>query len=117
MPRNGAERRESANPWNLIRVIPAEGARRDVIRAAIRQPLFRRRRPSSGGGFCLPSAAEEIPMSTHVSAPTAQAGFTEAFPNSRKVYVEGPHGVRVPMREIALSGDAMTAWANFTVPG
>src|SRR5437867_13217182 len=27
-----------------------------------------------------------------------------AFPNSRKVYVEGPLGVRVPMREIALSG-------------
>jgi phosphomethylpyrimidine synthase len=29
---------------------------------------------------------------------------SESFPNSRKVYVEGPHGVRVPMREIALSG-------------
>ena len=30
--------------------------------------------------------------------------FNTAFPNSRKVYVEGPQGVRVPMREIALSG-------------
>ena len=29
--------------------------------------------------------------------------FTNAFPNSRKVYVDGPQGVRVPMREIALS--------------
>jgi phosphomethylpyrimidine synthase len=29
--------------------------------------------------------------------------FTSAFPNSRKVYVDGD-GVRVPMREIALSG-------------
>ena len=29
--------------------------------------------------------------------------FDAAFPNSRKVYVDGP-GVRVPMREIALSG-------------
>src|SRR5712691_4297790 len=29
--------------------------------------------------------------------------FTTAFPNSRKVFVEGPQGVRVPMREIALS--------------
>ena len=28
-----------------------------------------------------------------------------AFPNSRKVYVEGPLGVRVPLREVALSGD------------
>jgi phosphomethylpyrimidine synthase len=30
--------------------------------------------------------------------------FTTAFPNSTKVYVDGPHGVRVPVREIALSG-------------
>jgi phosphomethylpyrimidine synthase len=30
--------------------------------------------------------------------------YGEAFPNSIKVYVEGPGGIRVPMREIALSG-------------
>ena len=30
--------------------------------------------------------------------------FATAFPNSRKVFVDGPQGVRVPMREIALSG-------------
>ena len=30
--------------------------------------------------------------------------FTSSFPNSRKIHVDGPHGVRVPMREIALSG-------------
>ncbi len=30
--------------------------------------------------------------------------LTEAFPNSRKVYIEGSSGVRVPMREISLSG-------------
>jgi len=30
--------------------------------------------------------------------------YGEAFPASRKVYVEGRHGVRVPMREIVLSG-------------
>ncbi len=29
--------------------------------------------------------------------------FSTAFPNSRKVFVDGPQGVRVPMREIALS--------------
>jgi phosphomethylpyrimidine synthase len=35
---------------------------------------------------------------------TASGDYGAAFPNSRKVYVEGRHGVRVPMREIALSG-------------
>ncbi len=30
--------------------------------------------------------------------------FETAYPNSRKVYVDGPHGLRVPMREISLSG-------------
>ena len=30
--------------------------------------------------------------------------FAESFPNSKKVYVEGPRSVRVPMREISLSG-------------
>jgi phosphomethylpyrimidine synthase len=37
--------------------------------------------------------------------PTPAAGdYGDAFPASRKVYVEGRHGIRVPMREIALSG-------------
>ncbi len=30
--------------------------------------------------------------------------FSEAYPSSRKVYVDGAQGVRVPMREISLSG-------------
>src|SRR5437588_4440513 len=30
--------------------------------------------------------------------------FSTAFPNSQKTYVDGPQGVRVPMRQIALSG-------------
>ena len=35
----------------------------------------------------------------------APAGdYGDAFPASRKVYVEGRHGIRVPMREISLSG-------------
>jgi phosphomethylpyrimidine synthase len=38
------------------------------------------------------------------SQSTAGPGYGEAFPNSTKVYVDGPQGVRVPMREIALSG-------------
>jgi phosphomethylpyrimidine synthase len=35
---------------------------------------------------------------------SAAGDYGDAFPNSRKVYVEGRHGVRVPMREITLSG-------------
>ncbi|HEU4455745.1 MAG TPA: phosphomethylpyrimidine synthase ThiC, partial [Longimicrobium sp.] len=34
----------------------------------------------------------------------AAGDYGDAFPSSRKVYVEGRHGIRVPMREIALSG-------------
>ncbi|MEK6598252.1 MAG: phosphomethylpyrimidine synthase ThiC, partial [Gemmatimonadota bacterium] len=40
----------------------------------------------------------ELPVEPH------GADYGEAFPNSRKVYLEGRHGVRVPMREIGLSG-------------
>src|SRR5262249_15511958 len=35
--------------------------------------------------------------------PLAAADFASAFPNSRKIHVDGPSGVRVPMREIALT--------------
>jgi phosphomethylpyrimidine synthase len=38
-------------------------------------------------------------------APITDTQFANAFPNSRKVYVEGAGGIRVPMREIQLSGD------------
>ena len=30
--------------------------------------------------------------------------FSTAFPNSQKIHLTGPQSVRVPMREIALSG-------------
>ncbi len=42
-------------------------------------------------------------MSLSNYEPLTEADFDAAFPASRKVYVEGPAGVRVPMREIALS--------------
>src|ERR1700681_4025433 len=32
------------------------------------------------------------------------SAFSTAFPNSTKITVEGPQGVRVPMREISLAG-------------
>src|SRR5690554_2873198 len=38
------------------------------------------------------------------TAPVQATDFATAYPNSRKVYVEGRYGVRVPMREIVLSG-------------
>ena len=36
--------------------------------------------------------------------PLQSSDFASAFPNSRKVYVEGVAAVRVPMREITLGG-------------
>src|SRR3954467_8244757 len=43
--------------------------------------------------------------------PLAASDFASAFPNSRKVYVDGPAGVRVPMREIALTnGEALRVY-------
>ena len=39
------------------------------------------------------------------SAPALDgADYGDAFPSSRKVFVDGPHGIRVPFREITLSG-------------
>src|SRR6187399_466887 len=35
--------------------------------------------------------------------PLTDADFASAFPGSRKVHVEGAHGVRVPMREVTLT--------------
>ena len=43
-------------------------------------------------------------MSQPAYRPLTDADFTDAFPNSTKVYLDGPQGVRVPMREIAVSG-------------
>jgi phosphomethylpyrimidine synthase len=43
-------------------------------------------------------------MSAHQYVPLTDTDFANAFPGSRRVYVDGGQGVRVPMREIALSG-------------
>jgi len=43
-------------------------------------------------------------MARRTYQPLTDADFDRAFPNSRRTLVEGPRGVRVPMREIALSG-------------
>jgi len=49
----------------------------------------------------------KLPQTTRVVKPAVAAtadSFAASFPNSRKVYVDGARGVRVPMREIGLSG-------------
>jgi phosphomethylpyrimidine synthase len=38
------------------------------------------------------------------TGPLERADFDRAFPNSKKVFTDGAHGIRVPMREISLSG-------------
>jgi phosphomethylpyrimidine synthase len=70
----------------------------------------RRRNPASGR-FCIrdPQPSLEHSMATTlketVDTPSpAPSTLEEAFPNSRKVYLDGSRGIRVPMREIALSG-------------
>ena len=43
-------------------------------------------------------------MARETYTPLTDADFQQAFPNSRRVLIDGPGGVRVPVREIALSG-------------
>ncbi len=43
-------------------------------------------------------------MASTPYTPLAAADFDSAYPRSRKIFVDGPRGVRVPMREIALEG-------------
>ena len=45
-------------------------------------------------------------MATNSSASSvpSASSFEAAFPHSRKIHLDGPRGIRVPMREIALSG-------------
>jgi phosphomethylpyrimidine synthase len=47
----------------------------------------------------MSATAEDI----HRRAEQLSADVTQPFPSSRKIYVEGPQGVRVPMREISLT--------------
>ncbi|HZD03848.1 MAG TPA: phosphomethylpyrimidine synthase ThiC, partial [Longimicrobiales bacterium] len=51
-----------------------------------------------------PDAVERPADATSTDRSRDAAPYDGAFPGSRKVYVEGEHGVRVPMREIGLSG-------------
>src|SRR5215208_6428842 len=48
--------------------------------------------------------AGKRPRKTGRPADRPTGDYGEAFPNSTKVYVEGKQGIRIPMREISLSG-------------
>src|SRR5579862_7143825 len=91
--------------------MPAKGVRRDATApVAPRHPdlpvrivsrTFRTRGPMAT--IIEPSAPASPPAAVPAPAPAGDT-YGDAFPNSRKVYVEGPHSVRVPFREISLSG-------------
>jgi phosphomethylpyrimidine synthase len=45
-------------------------------------------------------------MSLPTYEPLTADDFDQAYPSSRRIFVNGPQGVRVPMREVVLSGGA-----------
>ncbi|HET9984554.1 MAG TPA: phosphomethylpyrimidine synthase ThiC [Longimicrobiales bacterium] len=51
----------------------------------------------------MPNRSDIRSPATDGAAPGAST-FADAYPNSRRVLVEGAHGMRVPFREISLSG-------------
>jgi phosphomethylpyrimidine synthase len=57
-------------------------------------------RPANAGPGLEPTHHSGASPGTDLEA----TDYPGAFPGSRKVYVEGPRGIRVPMREIHLSG-------------
>ena len=50
----------------------------------------------------------------HDMTHTPEGDYGPAFPNSRKIFVEGSKGVRVPMREISLAGGEPSVRVNDT---
>ena len=52
-----------------------------------------------------------MPKNAQTFTPLTASDFTAAFPSSRKVFVDGPGGIKVPMREIALTnGEALRVY-------
>src|SRR5579884_2064638 len=71
-------------------------------------PIWRPLERSSGSR--VSPTAEPIEMSAILESHSdttftdSVTDYGDAFPSSRKVYLDGPDGVRVPVREISLSG-------------
>jgi phosphomethylpyrimidine synthase len=55
-------------------------------------------------GRARDTARPRVPPRTAPRTEDVGTDYPDAFPNSRKVFVEGPRGIRVPMREIHLTG-------------
>jgi len=52
----------------------------------------------------IPSPPSSPSSPSPPSSPSSPSSYRGVFPNSTKVYLDGPQGVRVPMREISLAG-------------
>ena len=52
----------------------------------------------------LPAASPALPVVASSGPALPEGDYGEAYPRSHKVWVEGARGVRVPMREVHLSG-------------
>ena len=89
------------HPWNLNRFRPAEGARRSGRMGARRRGSLRA--PSSGDRS-EPCPRPTLTTTVPTAAPRRGRRLRRRVSQSTKVYVEARDGVRVPMREIALSG-------------
>ena len=60
--------------------------------------------PPTPGTGTTPTVPQS-PVNTSASTPPPPpVPYADAFPNSTRVHVDGPSGIRVPMREISLSG-------------
>ena len=58
----------------------------------------------SGNGHSGSGRTPARRIDRSVPTSSSQGDYGDAFPNSRKVYLDGPGGIRVPVREISLSG-------------
>ena len=72
------------NPWNLIRFVPVEGVLSDKRLLPVKRDT-------------MSANPKEFLTSGHKLTDEA----SRPFPASRKIYVEGLHGIRVPMREVS----------------
>src|SRR5512141_7281 len=88
------------NPWNLIRLIPAKGVRRPRI---MRQRCASIRQIHGASAMATGTPRAQPPRPPEPPAVPPAESYAEVFPRSTKVYLEGPRGVRVPVREIAQS--------------
>ena len=60
--------------------------------------------PATPSAEIAPTVPPTPGPDTAPSAPPPLVAYPDAFPNSTRVHVDGPSGIRVPVREISLSG-------------